>query len=327
MRKVLFLVPLMLTFSASALAGEMIGRVPCNQADLDALHGADRAAVTKFVNDTRPHGALIKITAVTLSEFGWADVGEGKGDLLVLFDWSGRGYSNTLSIYSCGGAGELNIQEIDGWKMGNLKQMARDLNGDGKDELIVPTELGAEGLWQPLMAMPVWPAVYRLQKGRYVKDSRDFPNYYDKEVLPSLDRNIPKYEARIPKEPYQQETVAVLELEKYKILRVLGRNPAAGLRHAYRWMKSDDPTLMQCAIATFQDIGGFPKQVHDLRQALPAALNREIAASKGRRPVQPAPRSAVEPPPLPGPPTTTAPPPRPRLGVIWGPNGNSGNVR
>lgn len=117
------------------------------------LSSFERAAIAKFVNANRPRDVM-EILAVDVVEFGWASVGGGKSDFLVLFDFSGRGYSNRLWIYSRGSAGELKIQEIYGWKMGNFKQMVRDLNGNGEDELIIPELLAgnSEGLWQPMMA-------------------------------------------------------------------------------------------------------------------------------------------------------------------------------
>jgi hypothetical protein len=152
--------------------------------------------------------------------------------------------------------------------MSNLKEMIKDLNGDGKDELIIAKQLASGGLWQPLMAMPTWPAIYRLENGKYVDASRDFPSYYDNEVLPQLSQEISKAQAKIPREPFQEETVAVAEMTKAKILRVLNRDPVAGLNQAYEWMKSDDPQLRQCAIATFTDLGGHEKEERELQRAL-----------------------------------------------------------
>jgi hypothetical protein len=244
------------------------------------LSSAERAAIAKFVNGNLPPHWM-EIPRYSVVESGWASVGGGKRDFLVLFDFSGRGYSNRLLIYSRGSVGELKTQEIDGWKMGNFKQMVRDLNGNGEDELIITRELGLGGSWSPLMGMPAWPAVYRLENGRYVEDSRDFPSFYDNEVLPRLDQQIRDAEARITREPFQAETVAVAEMTRDKILRVLGRNPAAGLKQAYQWMNSDDPQVMQCAIVTFADIGGHEKEVRTLQQALPAAVTHEIETRNG----------------------------------------------
>ena len=199
----------------------------------------------------------------------------------MLLDFSERGYSNTLWIYRRGTAGDLSIQQIDGWKMGNLKTMVRDLDSDGRDELIIPTELGPEGSWSPLMAMPVWPTVYLLKNGRYIEASHKFPEFYNKQVLPSIGRQILRAKARTVQETFQQRTVAVLEMERDKILRVLGRDTAAGLRQAYQWMNSDDPQVLQCAIATFTDIGGHEKEVRVAQQALPAAIQHEVATRAG----------------------------------------------
>src|ERR1039457_3621542 len=126
----------------------------------------------------------------------------------------------------------------------------RDLNGDGSAELIVYQAIGREGVWAPLMAMPAWPSVYRLQGGKYIESSQDFQSFYDNEVLPQLDKVIAENEVRATGDRAYRDAAARDTLEKDKILRVLGRNPNAGLEEAYQWMKSDDPDLLQCAIAT-----------------------------------------------------------------------------
>jgi hypothetical protein len=69
--------------------------------------------VVKFINANRPRDVM-KILPVDAVEFDWANVSGGKRDLVVLFDFSGRGYSNRLWVYSRGSAGELKIQEIEG---------------------------------------------------------------------------------------------------------------------------------------------------------------------------------------------------------------------
>jgi hypothetical protein len=222
----------------------------------------------------------MEIPGYSVVESGWASVGGGKRDFLVLLDISGRGYSNTLMIYSRDSAGNVNSQEIHGWKMGNFKEMVKDLNGNGQDELIVPIELDwPPGSWTPTTETPAWPAVYRLENGRYVEDSSDFSNYYDTEVLPQLDQSITTAEGR-----GFSDALAMSILEKNKILRLLGRNPVAGLNQAYQWMNSDNPTLMQCAIATFGDIGSHEKEVRTLQQALPAAITHEIETRNGGLP-------------------------------------------
>src|SRR5229473_1502863 len=103
------------------------------------------SAVAKFVNGTRPRDWLDRIPPISVGEFGWASVGGGKSDFVVLLNLSER-FFNTLWVYRCDDAGGLDIQEIDGWaNMGPLNKMVRDLNSHGEDELIIPTELA----WPP----------------------------------------------------------------------------------------------------------------------------------------------------------------------------------
>jgi hypothetical protein len=46
-------------------------------------------------------------------------------------------------------------------------------------------------------------------------------------------------------------------------------------------VNSDDPQILQCAIATFADIGGYEKEVGTLGKALPGLIAHAIEARKG----------------------------------------------
>ena len=52
------------------------------------------------------------------------------------------------------------MQELTGWGMGKLKDIIRDLDSNGEDELVIPTILGAPGGWLPASAAHTWSAVY-----------------------------------------------------------------------------------------------------------------------------------------------------------------------
>jgi hypothetical protein len=257
---------------------EYEGRVPWSQANVDALRGADKATVAKFVNATRPRLSG-EIEPNQVAEFAWAKGGRGKTNLVVALDISGRGYY-TVWIYGRGKAGSLRIQEISGWKVGSLSGMLRDLNGDGTDQLIVLREIGRGGAWTPTTGGPKWPAVYRLEDGGYREASRDFPKFYDTEILPDLDRAIDNMKKLAPEGGGYPGALAQDELERDKILRVLGRNPTAGLKEAYQWMDSDDPQVLQCAIATFYEIGGHEEELRAAQQRLPGVVRRAIELAK-----------------------------------------------
>ncbi len=306
MRRIFFLAILALAFSVPARADRVcVGRVPWSQANVDSLRGADLAAVARFVTATRSRDSE-EIAPNQVVDFGWTNVGKGKSDLIVALDISGRGFY-TLWIYSHGGADSVAIQELEGWggeARGGLKAMIQDLNGDGVDELILPTAVGQGGSWTPTTAEPLWPAIYHPENGkyveaicglpgvrpgprsvevstRYVEASRDFPNFYDTKVLPNFDRTISMLQEKGAEGGGNPGALAHLMVEKDKILRVLGRDPTAGLSQAHQWMNSDDPQVLQCAIATFYDIGGHQEEVDKLRHALPAAIKHEFEARKG----------------------------------------------
>ena len=279
MRTTALSILVMFGLAANVVAAE-IGKVPWNQSSVDALGVPDKASVARFINSSLPTGWM-EVPLYSVAESGWARVGSGRYDFLVLLDISGRGYSNKLMIYNQNNAGSVKTQEIGGWKMGNLKQIVRDINGDGADQLIVPKELGRGGIWFPLLDMPAWPAIYRLDHGRYVEASRYFPVFYDTQVLPRLNEQIREAQARISREPFQQRTIAVLEMERDKVLRVLGRDPVAGLAQAYHWMNSEDPQVLQCAISTFSDIGGHDAELRIAQRALEPAIQREQAERRG----------------------------------------------
>jgi hypothetical protein len=134
-----------LAFVADVIAAD-IGKFGWNAANIDVSRGADRNAVTRFVNSNLPPDWM-EIPPYSVGESAWAHVGGGSYDLLVPLDISGRGYSNTLIVYSQTGVGNTRSQVIYGWKIGNTKQRLRDLNGDGVDELVIPKEPGQRGSW------------------------------------------------------------------------------------------------------------------------------------------------------------------------------------
>jgi len=286
MKKVVLTVLLALTFAAPAFTqdGGAVGNLqprqvlpaPARNPPAETAISAENAATAKFVNahlppDSMPIPPYSVVESYTITD-------RGTSETFVLLDISGRGYSNTLFVYRHPNAEKAGPQVIDGWKMGNLRAMVRDLDGDGFAELIVYQTISGNGVWEPLMAEPAWPSDYRLQGGKYIESSQDFQSFYDHEVLPQLDKVIAEMEVRAAEDRAYRDAAARDTLEKDKILRVLGRNPNAGLQEAYQWMKSDDPELLQCAIATFADIGGHEEELKSAQQSLPAARKRELEA-------------------------------------------------
>ncbi|MGD0075543.1 MAG: hypothetical protein ABSD31_14555 [Candidatus Binataceae bacterium] len=246
---------------------------PWNAANVDALRALGKSGVSE------------PDTENDIDEFAWMDLaGDGKYELLTTQLGKGRAY---LFISWQGAPGKLRAQTYDGAGRG-LDQMLRDLDGDGKRELILDSRIDGDD--RPVMPglgefPAAWPQVCRLRNGRYVDASRDFAKFYDSEVLPELEREINKVARRAaarqgkpkptpgPNEIQEQvdvqwygpeRSLALLEMERDKILRVLGRDSNAGQAEAREWMKSSDPELVEDAVVVLSDIGG---QEQDLKAA------------------------------------------------------------
>ncbi len=252
--------------------GADIASLPWNSSNLETLKGFDKNAIVRFINDwsggeNRPDA----IKPNEILQFRWVDLfGNGEYELTTLE--SAGPCCVFLSIFTKDAKGRVAMQSYNGG--GDLHATIKDLNGDGKDELIL-SKLVVENSG-PLKFY--WPAVYRPENGKYVEASRDFPNYYDNQVLPELDQQISKTQAKVAAgERNYEYTLAGLTMERDKILRVLGRNPTAGLNHAYQWLNSDDPDLLQDAEATFKEIGG-----HKLEEQ--AARDKRMRAFCARYP-------------------------------------------
>ncbi len=189
---------LMLGFSTVAWGGEIadtdqtpfttgaeFANRPWNAANIDALRALDKAVISKFYDTVleSPAGE-----GVEMGGLAWVDLaGDGKYEMLIT--WVSRHWAH-LDIFWQDAPGKLRTQSFDGASP-DPNQTIEDLNGDGKKELILGSKLDSD-FRTPLLPRPVasWPQVYRLRNGRYVEASRDFPRFYDTEVLPELEKGI-----------------------------------------------------------------------------------------------------------------------------------------
>ena len=242
---------------ASAAFGAEIADIAWDQSNLETLHSFDAAAVARFLNSglvERPflgrpdeeNGEPARVTADEAAEFTWANLsGNNHYQLVVVFPPLGSAGVNNMSIYSRDSSGKISEQEIqgqaihlEGW--GNrsyIPKVIQDLNGDGKDELVIPVELGySKGTNRPAI---IWPQVYRLQNGECVEASRDFAKFYDTQVLPILNSAIARARERAARELHDapgaplkdrmgKKALDTAIITRDKILRVIGRDSKAG---------------------------------------------------------------------------------------------------
>ena len=251
-----------------------IAKVPWNTANIDKLRALDKAAIERFTD--------IKEGGNELLDFGWFDLaGDGRYELAIVYS-GGRG-PNWLDIYWQDAPGKMRKEGPDSFPgaAAKLSETFRDLNGDGKLELVLYSSLGVGA------EEAEWPQIHRLQNGSWVDASRDFPKFYDTEVLPQLEKDIseareevakhqgdpkpapgPRFVQRKVEWRQPQRHLAALVMVRDTILRVLGRDPTAGLAEAREWMKSDDPYLVLDAVAVLEDIGGHEQELSAAKSTL-----------------------------------------------------------
>jgi hypothetical protein len=214
-----------------------------------------------------------------MSDFDWVDLAGNRQYSLVIVSYRSTDPHNWLRIYDRDSSGKIGKQQFDGYHL-RLAGIAKgkggpfriytplhDLNGDGKIELVILDALDTPDPTGRFHALALWPKVYSLKNGKYVESSREFANFYDTQVLPRLNLTA--------KDP---EQLAAVEMARDKILRVLGRDPAAGERQARQWMTSPDLYLRHDAVVVFRDMGDHEadlaeaeRKEKELRATLPGS--------------------------------------------------------
>ena len=215
--------------------------------DLGALTG--RSAVDAFL---RAHAGDVYEEA-TLGDFRILDLdNDGRADLIATVDYSGRSFFNNLLILHDDG-GQLTVQKIHVWNMESLDGAVQDLDGDGRIEILLRQNLTPYLGARPTAA---WTAVFSFDGSSWVDQSAAFPQRYDSQVLPGIERELAASGASdsgISGGDYRKD---LLTIERDKVLRVLGRSPVAGLDWALSLARSEDPVRRIFALSILADAGG-----------------------------------------------------------------------
>ena len=278
----------------------LIRKLPWTSENLKILRALTKAAVFRFFQaQTGSEDA----SAYSSFDFGWYPAG-GENYELVINSQSGPDISFT-NIFCKNASGKVTSQDFGIVAYGGTEKWYRgpqfaDLDHDGKAELIDFAAIGSSsrgldpGKWIP---DPSWPQVYRLQDGRYLEDSRAFAPFYEKRILPQLAEAIAEARkqvlevaaekgkppsATMPNPPPPDDSywfqparyLAAITMCRDKILRVLGRDPNAGLEQAREWMKSSDPFIVNDARIVFEDIAGHRKEADEAMSATRLATER-----------------------------------------------------
>ena len=290
MKKTLIvLLTTMLAFASAAFSAE-IDSLAWNQSNIKKLRAMGKHAVFRFlIRQEDPDNEMEWTESDIVWGYDWYPAGDGKFELAIGYA-SGPDVGN-YTVYWLDAPGKVRSQGFGDspnagadWYKG---PQSADFDHDGKTELVMLEPFGKLSPQRTkFIPRGTWPQVYRLRDGKYVEASRDFPSFYEKQVLPQLDKAItqarqdlvaprpagipsgnPWVEYKLLKERY----LAALVMARDKILRVIGHDPSAGLAQAREWMASSDPVLVDDAKAVFEDIGGREEDVRAATLALERA--------------------------------------------------------
>ena len=326
-----------------------IGAVAWDQANLATLRSFGFSDVAEFLGAAGEEWQGENIATADCSrycanfhmyEFTWAALtSNGRYHLLVVLQAFGVGGENRLLVYNQSPSGAITSQSIvgqdihlEGTDYQMMPKVVQDLNGDGQDELIIPTSF-FDSL-RGTSPNAVWPKVYRLENGTYVDASREFPGFYDAQVLPKLNTAIEAVNERLGEAPLSSASSSapspespvssaaaehvpcsmpvgagivcggnraipnappprpitlasaeqrpelivgqmVLIMTRDKILRVLGRDPTAGLAQARAWL-TGPKRYPRAAYTVIKDIGGHEDDLRTAQAEMPPFLRHVL---------------------------------------------------
>src|SRR5260370_5697036 len=137
MNKVRILAIVLTFVTASVARGADMPNIAWNRANLPILRSFPKDSIQRFVNALRGDDPL----QAEIGGFAWYDVAtDGSYNVVATEDLSGRSFFDYLAIYTQSGVGKVTLRQwIPANDIGtNLEKVVRDLNKDGRDELILP---------------------------------------------------------------------------------------------------------------------------------------------------------------------------------------------
>jgi len=287
------LLAIILASASVASSAQKIEDIPWDESHIKQLRAAGKHAMFRFFNrQMDPENEMEWNDSSIGWDYAWYPAGAGKYEL-AMHSQSGPdiGY---LTIYWQDAPGKITSQEFasagdatDEWYWKGKGPDIIDASGDGIPEVIDLDDLDYHPPPQRTKFIPggMWPRIFRLRDGNYVEASREFAAFYDKTIFPMIEKAMARAQQDIknvaaqkakpgpsfdPNDDYWQlptRTLAGVIMCRDKILRVLGRDPDAGLAQAREWMTSPDPVMVDNARVVFQDIGGHDEEVRAAKLA------------------------------------------------------------
>ena len=198
---------------------------------------------------------------------------DGKNELVAWEDISGRGHGRLFVLTET--AAGLSASSIVAFRIESLEPVLQDVDHDGKIEVISPRVMTPYGGGYPPAE---YHAIHVLAGKDLVDKSASFPEYYLSKELPRLEQEIADLV-----DLQGDGDVALRDAkiaERDKILRLAGRDAAAGSDTAERW--ASDPLARRriLAASVLRDIGG--DHARAILEKLSKDADRGVAQSAHR---------------------------------------------
>jgi hypothetical protein len=184
----------------------------------------------------------------SVRDFHFQDINlDGQLELIAVIDLTGRDYANSLVVVRRSGS-SFAVQRVRAATMPPVTDMLRDLDGDGRPEIVVPTPftpyLGARA------PEAIYPAIYGWSGIVLSDHSTAFANYYSTAIVPVLRARLDELQLTDPDSIQTDVAAAAYD----KALRLSGLDASAGLIQALAWVTHVDPVHRMIAAAILADI-------------------------------------------------------------------------
>ncbi len=194
--------------------------------------------------------------------------------VIASLDGNGRGFCNDLEVIFV--VHDVVVdQRVSVWMVDNVSDTIRDVDNDGRKELVVP--LPASEYEGSSGCVAVWPAIYLISRGRLVEQSASFKKFYHTE-LEKMQSDL--VTARAQDEGNGEDQAVCLQIETDKIKRVSGVASDAGEEAALQWIASNEESKRLKGIAVLADIRD--KRSLTALQGVSHDSNPVVAAAAGR---------------------------------------------
>ena len=265
MRKLIFLVMLLLLVVPATLrAGSSPPLSSYNWAVKAspnlATNPPPEEAVRKFMEQKLENGESNVGTRVC--SFRFVDLRHAENLSLLVTRWDGpRGGCGGLSIVDRTAAGfqEVSGEGSDYWGIDDVNEVVRDINGDGKLELIFYNQFTD---YEGAACAATWPVIYGWDGSKYANLSAQprFRPFYQQEIKRlrrevADTRRIESTEKDRNGPQTSSDGARCAEASIAKIQRFLGAGPDTGMADAIRWANSSDRLEREFAAGVLSDIG------------------------------------------------------------------------